>query len=188
MSEELNFEGGANLTGSLLIAHPNLVDPNFRKTVVLISADSEDEGTLGVIINRPLERTLGEHNADFAFGCLKDVPLFEGGPVGQDQMILAAWHWSENEGTFRLYFGITQEKAQDMIIEQPEVQIRGFLGYSGWGKGQLAAEREQQAWLVTPVDGSKMDASDYGVWHQMVIKASPELKFLADMPDDPSLN
>lgn len=186
---EWNLDEEMNLSGSLLIAHPSLLDPNFRKSVILVSLDSNDEGTVGVVINRPLHTTLGEYNTEFACGALKDVPLYAGGPVSNDQMILVAWHWSAENNAFKLYFGISFETAQSMLIEEPNVQIRGFLGYAGWGREQLADERAQNAWMVMPIEQQTMASADHKeLWYNLVVGLNPELKFLADFPDDPSLN
>lgn len=186
---QFNEPPETNYAGSLLVAHPGLTDPNFEKSVVLVSAHSEDEGSLGVVINRPIGKTLGEYNADFQFGPLYDVPLYEGGPVGSDQMILTAWSWSKDKGVFKLYFGLSLEKANDLIIEEPEADIRGFLGYSGWGKGQLSAECSSNAWVLSNIDSNALDgeAGD-DMWKRLIGKFHPELRFLADSPDDPSWN
>lgn len=178
-----------NLSGTLLVAHPSLLDPNFRKSVILVSLDASDEGSVGVVINRPLHATLGEFNAEFAYGSLKDVPLYAGGPVSADQMILVAWHWSASSNTFKLSFGISYATAQSMLIEEPAVCIRGFLGYAGWGNAQLAHERAQNAWMVLPIDPQTMAATDHELlWYNLVVGMNPDLKLLADVPDDPSLN
>jgi len=183
MQEEIN------LSGSLLVAHPSLLDPNFRKSVILVSLDSGEEGTVGVLINRPLQTTLGEFNPEFAFGALKDVPLYAGGPVATDQMILVAWHWSSASDALKLYFGISYEKAQSLLMDEPTLQIRGFLGYAGWGREQLAAEQVQNAWMVMPIERQTIESEQTDkLWYDLVVKTNPELKLLADAPDDPSVN
>jgi len=178
-----------NLSGSLLIAHPALLDPNFNRSVILLSAHSPEDGSLGVIINRPLGKTLGEQSEEFAYSVLREVPIYLGGPVQQEHMLLAAWSWDADDSIFRLYFGISEEKATEMLLGDPSVRVRAFLGYSGWGKGQLESEREQHAWLVTPVDGPfLMEQEAEKLWHNLLIKVQPELAFLANAPEDPSLN
>src|ERR1041385_4734972 len=91
------------LAGSLLLAHPAMRDPNFRHSVVLMSAHNA-EGAMGVVLNRPLGKRLGELSGDFALGPLAGVPLFKGGPVQTDQLVLVAWQ-VHPEG-FRLHFGV----------------------------------------------------------------------------------
>src|SRR4249919_2276249 len=67
-----------SFAGSLLVAHPNMVDPNFRRTVLFVSEHQPDEGALGVIINRPLDRPVAELVSDTPPAGLADVPVFLG--------------------------------------------------------------------------------------------------------------
>ncbi|MEO0797034.1 MAG: YqgE/AlgH family protein [Verrucomicrobiota bacterium] len=178
-----------DLSGQLLVSHPSLLDPNFRHTVVLVSAHTTEEGALGVIINRPLGFTLGEKNNDFTFSPLSDVPIYEGGPVQTDQVILAAWRWEEAARVFRLHFGLSEEAAREMKLADEKTEIRAFLGYSGWGKGQVEHELSQNAWLVSPVnDKLVVDTSGDELWKTYLHRLRPELTFLVDAPDDPSVN
>ncbi len=175
--------------GHLLVAHPNLNDPNFQRSVILISAHSEDEGSLGVILNRPLQKNLGELNFDFTYGSLASVPVYAGGPVQQNELILTAWYWEPQSETFRLYFGIDEEKAREIQMMHPDSEFRAFLGYAGWGEGQLEEELEQEAWVVTPIEQTAFCDSDGEIfWKKVITGIDPELGFLADIPDDPSLN
>jgi putative transcriptional regulator len=176
-------------SGSLLVAHPGLHDPNFRKTIVLLSAHDEEDGSLGVIINRPTGQTLSELNGEYAFSPLAHVPVYEGGPVQKDQVLLAAWHWMPENAAFRVYFGISEEKLAEIMAEEPGAEARAFLGYSGWSEGQLEMERQQNAWLVIPVSGHLMEGLDGpAMWREILASTWPELAFLADAPDDPTLN
>ncbi len=69
------------LSGSILLSHPSLKDPSFHKSVVFLSAHSEESGTIGVILNRPLNRTLDELDDQFKNNPYGSIPVFEGGPV-----------------------------------------------------------------------------------------------------------
>lgn len=176
------------LAGSLLLAHPSLVDPNFRRSIILVSQHSE-EGAMGVIINRPAGRTLAELSGDFALGELADVPVFTGGPVSDKQLILSGWEASEEEGTFKLYFGLDPEKAAEMKRTHEHLVIRAFVGYSGWTGGQLESELQQNAWVVIPIDGALLHEADGpDLWRALIGRVSPELKLLAEAPDDPERN
>ena len=178
-----------NFSGHLLIAHPSLKDPNFSKAVVLISAHQEEEGSLGVILNRPMHTTLGEFNAEYAYGPLSDTPIFTGGPVQTEEMILTAWFWEEDNQVFRLYFGIDEDKALEIKMMNPSVDLRAFLGYAGWEKGQLEEELAEKAWVISQIESQVLeDIEGDELWKRVISKVSPELGFLADLPDDPSLN
>src|SRR5947209_10147299 len=87
-----------SLAGSLLVAHPNMLDPNFRRTVLFISAHDPKEGALGVIINRPLDRQVADLVTETPPAGLADVPVFLGGPVGKNQLMFAAFEWQKGEG------------------------------------------------------------------------------------------
>src|SRR5258708_39392681 len=93
----LRPEKPRNLTGSLLVAHPNMLDPNFRRAVLFISAHDPDDGALGVIINRPLDKSVADLVTETPPQNLADVPVFFGGPVGNNQLILAASEWHKVE-------------------------------------------------------------------------------------------
>ncbi len=179
----------ATLSGSLLIAHPSLMDANFRHTIVLISMHSSEQGALGVVLNRPLEKTLGDFKADFASHPLSRVPLFYGGPVAQQEMILTAWQSTESPGIYKLYFGLSVEKAEMLLESDPKTDVRGFIGYSGWSSGQLEGELKENAWAVSPIDGSILQAKELGdLWRQLLKRVRPEWTILADTPENPSWN
>ena len=174
--------------GNLLLAHPHLLDPNFRRTVILLSAHTDREGSVGVIVNRAMGQTLGEYDPELARSKLASVPLFVGGPVATDQLILVAWKWSLEEGTFKLYFGIDGEKAQSICEKDPAFQLLGFLGHAGWTEGQLNAELDQGSWVLSGCLPALKDEPSEIDWHDLLCQERPELRLLADAPDDPSLN
>src|SRR5919201_6917192 len=87
-----------SLAGSLLVAHPNMLDPNFRRTVLFVSEHEPHEGALGVIINRPLDRPVAALVSGAPPAGLADVPVFLGGPVGKNQLMFAAFEWQKDTG------------------------------------------------------------------------------------------
>ena len=174
-----------NLVGTLLLAHPALKDPNFRRCVVLMSAHSE-EGAMGVVLNRPLGKRLGELSGDFALGPLATVPIFTGGPVQTDQLVLAAWQ-ARDDG-FRLHFGIEPEKARELATEEG-THLRAFLGYSGWSAGQLENEMKHKTWVVADVpDDLLTQAQDDALWRTVLSREGAEWKLLAGEPEHPEEN
>ena len=175
------------LAGQLLLAHPALADPNFRRTVILMSAHDAD-GAMGVVLNRPLDKQLGELNTEFALGPLAGVPVYCGGPVQPEQLVIVSWQWLTDESAFQLHFGLEPEKAAE-LIGAPGVTLRAFLGYSGWGKGQLENEMKQDTWFTAAVEGDALERLDgVALWRAVLGTIDPELKLLADEPDDPTLN
>src|SRR5437762_10636481 len=94
----LGGEAPQSLAGSLLVAHPSLLDPNFRRAVLFISAHDPNDGALGVILNRPLDKQVGELVTDEAPAALSEVPVFLGGPVGRNQLMFAILEWEKENG------------------------------------------------------------------------------------------
>lgn len=173
------------LAGSLLLAHPAMRDPNFRRSVVLMSAHNE-EGAMGVVLNRPMNKRLGELSGEFALGPLATVPLFNGGPVQNDQLVLAAWQ-VRSDG-FRLHFGIEPDKALQLLAEDG-THVRGFLGYSGWSAGQLENEMRLHTWIVTDVPEDLLtQAQDDTLWRTVLGREGAEWRLLAGEPEHPESN
>jgi putative transcriptional regulator len=178
---------GESFAGRLLVAHPGMADANFSRTVVLISAHTADDGAVGVVVNRPLDQTLGGLKPDFLGTPLSDVPLYYGGPVGGSEIILTAWR--TNDGDLSLHFGISAEQAEELVGTDPSLDVRGFMGYAGWGGGQLEGEVRDDAWVLSPIVGALLQpGAGLDLWKCILRKASPQLAYMADMPDDPSVN
>ena len=119
-----------------------------------------------------------------------DLPVFEGGPVEKDKLIVAAWEWMETPSAFKLYFGIDLEKAKALSEKSNSIQVACFLGHAGWSPGQLDDELSEDAWLVSNLDYklfSKMEQKKK-IWREAVGSISDELKQLADCPDNPYFN
>ena len=174
------------LAGSLLLAHPSMRDENFRRAVVLLSTHDE-KGAMGVVLNRPLGKRLGELNAEFALSPLASVPLFQGGPVQTEQLLLCAWKFHADQSGFQLMFGIDPQKAIE--LQESGTHLRAFLGYAGWTGGQLENELSQNTWVVTPLVAKLMEEkSDDSLWRAILTDLNHDWKLLVDEPDDPSLN
>ena len=174
-----------SLAGSLLLAHPAMKDSNFRRSVILMSVHNA-EGAMGVVLNRPLGKRLGELSGDFALGPLAKVPLFTGGPVQTEQLVLAAWQIRDDG--FRLHFGIEPEKAEELLAED-NTHVRGFLGYSGWSAGQLEKEMKVNTWVVVDVPEDLLAQSqDETLWRTVLSREGAEWRLLAGEPEDPEVN
>src|SRR5213079_2502660 len=107
-----------SLAGSLLVAHPNMLDPNFRRTVLFISEHDPGEGALGVIINRPLDRQVADLVTETPPAGLAEVPVFLGGPVGKNQLMFAAFEWQKGEG-LRLNHNVGVDEANELAGADP---------------------------------------------------------------------
>ncbi len=177
----------ASFAGQLLVAHPNLLDPNFRRSVLFISAHHEKEGAVGVIINRPLDKCVSELVSDDTPKALAEVPVFLGGPVATDQLMFAAFDWKGRD-SLSLNQDVVLEAVQE--LDGPARQsIRAFVGHAGWTAGQLEKELEQHAWLLQKPDRAALAAEKLPkLWFEIMRSLGPWFKMLAAAPDDPSLN
>ena len=180
------FPSSLGLSGSLLIAHPSLSDPNFRRTVLIISASDAEEGSFGLIVNRAAEKTVGDLLPEHELGVLGGLPVFIGGPVARDQLTFAAFQWVDE--TLHVRTHLLLEEALE-VAESGAGVVRAFLGYSGWSRGQIEAELEQKAWLVQKPDREVMDVERcVDLWPTIMRDQGPWFRLLASAPDDPSLN
>src|ERR1700760_4119095 len=177
-----------NFSGSLLVAHPNMTDPNFRRTVLFISEHEPDEGALGVIINRPLDRPVAELVSGAPPAGLADVPVFLGGPVGKNQLMFAAFEWQKGAG-LKLNHNISFDEGSGAHGNKHLLTVFAFVGYAGWGAGQLESEVKQKAWVVQNAKPSllKLDRLP-NLWFEIMRTLGGGYKMLAAAPDDPSLN
>src|SRR5438105_6393011 len=156
------------LAGSLLGAHPNMVDPNYRRTVLFIADHDPHEGAVGVIINRPLDRQVADLVTDTPPAGLAKVPVFLGGPVGKNQLMFAAFEWKKGDGV-KLSHNIALEKASAAPGEKKLVTLCAFVGYACWGAGQLESELKQKALLLQKSNPSllKLDRLQY-LWFDII--------------------
>jgi putative transcriptional regulator len=176
-----------SLAGSLLVAHPNMLDPNFRRAVLFISAHDAEEGAQGVILNRPLDKQVADLVNEAPPEGLGDIPVFLGGPVGKNQLMFAAFEWQKGEG-LKLNHNIGVEEAHQLVDEDP-ASIRAFVGYAGWSAGQLEDEMKQKAWILQqPTRDALAPARLPKLWFEIMRGLGPWYKMLAAAPDDPSLN
>jgi len=176
-----------SLAGSLLVAHPNMLDPNFRRAVLFISAHDAEDGALGVILNRPLDKQVADLVNEAPPEGLGDIPVFLGGPVGKNQLMFAAFEWQKGHG-LKLNHNVGVEEAHQLVDEDP-TSIRAFVGYAGWSAGQLEAEMKQKAWILQKPTRAALSPSRLPkLWFEIMRGLGPWYKMLAAAPDDPSLN
>jgi putative transcriptional regulator len=176
-----------SLAGSLLIAHPNMLDPNFRRSVLFLYEHDPAEGAGGVIINRPLDKQVADLVGDTPLEGLEEVPVFLGGPVGKNQLMFATFEWEQADG-LKLNHNVAVEEAHERISEDPG-SIRAFVGYAGWSAGQLEAEMKQKAWILQkPTRAALTPDRLPRLWFDIMRGLGPWYKLLAAAPDDPSLN
>lgn len=177
--------------GRLLISEPFLPDPNFERTVVLLCEHNE-EGSFGFVVNKPSILKVNEVMEDIKK--LEDI-VYVGGPVQQDTL-----HFLHRNTTLEgavkvaheVYWGGDFEgliSQVDMgIIESKD--IRFYLGYSGWGPGQLEAELEEESWIVCDfaTDELLFDTEPAMIWKRALDSMGGRFSIYSNYPVDPRMN
>lgn len=136
---------GRSRTGTLLVASPGMVDPNFARTVVLVVADGDD-GTIGVVINRPTPLPLEVALPAWAPCAAPPSVTFQGGPVDPETVVALTPAAVDPDAWTRVAPGIgVVDLTADPVLVGVE-RLRVFLGYAGWAPGQLADEVAAGGW------------------------------------------
>ena len=149
----------SNLTNQFLIAMPNLLDPNFYQTVTYICAHN-DEGAMGIVINRPLECELGEILAQMKLKpqnkTIRQAPVYHGGPVHTDRGFVLHEPDSQWDSSININDVLGVTTSLDILHAIAEsAGPKNFmiaLGYAGWAAGQLENEIKDNAWLNVSAD------------------------------------
>jgi putative transcriptional regulator len=182
-----------SLRGRLLVAAPDLEDPNFFRTVVLLLEHTAD-GALGVVLNRPSTATMVEAPLPAWAPLAVDPPvIFVGGPVHPEAAIGLA-HGAD--GADPDGFAPVSEELGTVDLERdpadvfPRVdRIRVFAGYSGWGPRQLEGELEAGGWFVVGAEASDpWTAEPEGLWRAVLRRQRGRERLFADFPLDAKLN
>lgn len=177
--------------GILLIADPFLKDPNFLRTVVFLCEHKED-GSFGFVLNRAYENTLDELIPD-AVGF--KLPVYYGGPVQMDTIHFLHQYPEQIPGSLEVmpgvYWGGDFEKAVEMIKagEITPDKIRFFIGYSGWGDGQLDEELKEKTWLTVKATRKLVfHKNTEEIWKDSLKHLGGDYEMMIHFPIDPQLN
>ena len=178
-----------SLRGSLLIASPALADPNFARSVVLITEHGPD-GAMGVVLNRPSEVEVGDVAPELG-EIAEGEPVFIGGPVQPQALVVLAEFNRVEAAAWVVVDEIGFVAAETEYSELSELVRRGrvYAGYSGWGAGQLEGELEQEAWIVERPRQAELFAADpETLWRDVLARKGGQFALIARMPADPTLN
>jgi len=180
-------------TGRLLIAEPFLTDPGFARSVVLICSHDSD-GTIGFILNRVSINNIGDLLPDII--AASAIPVYEGGPVQQETLhiihkipdkmggleILPGVFWG---GSYENLHKMTETEENFVTAEN----IRFFVGYAGWEKGQLEQEMKEGSWIVANATASLIFEPDSTqVWRLALKSLGNNFAYMANLPLHPQLN
>lgn len=171
-------------TGQLLVATPRLVDPNFYRTVVLM-LQADDDGTVGVVLNRRTEEAVDDHLPDWG-GRVADPGLIHyGGPV-EPEVAIAVCVGGEGMPT-----GVPGLTLVDLagVPEPNGAPIKVYSGYAGWGATQLKEEIAMGSWYVVQASpDDPFDEDPDGQWRRVLRRQQGYLAIVSTYPDDVGLN
>lgn len=178
-------------SGILLIADPFLKDPNFIRTVIFI-CEHDNESTFGFVLNKLVEHTLDELLDTFEG---YTVPVYYGGPVQTDTIHFLHQYPDLIPGGQEVMNGIFWGGDFEMLASLIKTgtidfgKIRFFLGYSGWGKGQLDEELEDKSWLTaTATPELVFHHNSDEVWKDSLRHLGGDYELMINFPIDPQLN
>ncbi len=184
--------------GQLVVATPQLGDPNFARTVVLLLQADDEDGALGLVLNRPTGTEVAEVLPGWAVLACEPGVVFTGGPV-QPQAAICLGHkkvggpllgsYAELEGVPGGSVGTVDLDSEPSELATAVSEVRVFAGYAGWGAGQLESEVEEGAWYV--IDALPADAFAVRpdqLWQHVLRRQGPPIAFAASYPADPTLN
>jgi len=181
-----------SLQGHLLLASPDLRDPNFVQSVVLM-VQHNAEGALGLILNRPTDTTISEAwNQVSDSLCERHEVLHHGGPCESPLMVLHNQEVaSQIQVSEDIYFS-TEKENVEWLVDQQDNTIKFFVGCAGWGPGQLESELETGSWLTTPATLEHVFQHDEHQWEkvteQIICRVTKLVINPKLIPKDPSMN
>jgi len=177
-----------SLQGKLLVSSPALVDPNFRKTVVLI-AHHDDDGAMGLVLSRPSDVAAAEAVPTLLGIDGAEDPVFVGGPVQPEAFMVLAEFDDISKAAAPIMDGVGFMPADAEVDDLTIRRLRLFAGYSGWGGGQLELELDEDSWIVVdalPEDAFAEDPDE--LWRTVLHRKGGPFALMENMPFDPGLN
>jgi putative transcriptional regulator len=177
-------------TGKILISEPFLGDPNFERSVVFL-CEHTNSGTFGLVLNQLSNLSL----EDVLEGEFDQIPLYVGGPVEQNTLhylhklpneipnsidLGNGVYWSGDFEAIKILLLLNKINSDD---------IRFFIGYSGWGEGQLDSELSQNAWFVSEISSETLfNTQAKDLWRKILRDMGGDYKIISHYPIDPRLN
>ena len=178
----------------LLLSMPQMADPNFAQTVILL-CDYTDKGAFGLVVNRQMTEpawTLIKTEPPIRVD--PDIRLWIGGPVEPQRtwVLMSEAQGPEDEQREiapGVLLSVSHELTLQMLQSPPSTRSRVIVGYAGWGAGQLESELRQNAWVLQKPDRAALKPERLPrLWFEIMRKLGPWFKMLSAAPDDPSLN
>jgi putative transcriptional regulator len=177
-----------SLAGKLLISSPSLVDPNFRRTVVLMTHHDE-EGAVGLVLSRPSEVRIDDAVPELGELPYADEVVYIGGPVQPEAVVVLVELDELLDDSEPIVGSVIYLPPNSEPDDLGVGRARVFAGYSGWGPGQLEDELDESAWIIVRALPNDVFASDPDeLWRAVLQRKGGKFALLATMPFDPRLN
>ena len=174
--------------GKVLVAQAALLDPNFKQTLILLT-EHNNEGAFGFIMNRPTEQnanTILPKQPEFE--TLPDIPICYGGPVQNEGVIFAAFQNTDTLNPITARAGIGGEELKAALLDKTQY-VKAFIGYAGWGEGQLEMELAQEAWKIADPSPAIFNTQySQGIWNAYASGDDRWKKLLPHLPNHPERN
>jgi putative transcriptional regulator len=178
--------------GQLLIAEPSILGDLFFNRSVILLAEHSNEGSLGFIMNKPLEYTINDLVPDIE----ASFKIYNGGPVEQDNLYfihtIPELIFDSIEISNGIYWGGDFELTKSLINEGKinKEDIRFFLGYTGWGANQLEEEIESNSWAIATNKYKKglLSTSSKKIWKEKITELGGDYLIWSNAPENPNLN
>ncbi|MFZ9970150.1 MAG: YqgE/AlgH family protein [Bacteroidia bacterium] len=175
--------------GTYLVAEPFITDPTFYRKVVIV-LDKDEEGTVGLVINKPSDYIIGEPEADDDLG----LPIHDGGPVDPENSFQflhrASWIHGSQELIPGLFWGGNMEAIVKAYTsgQLNKENLLCYRGYCGWAPGQLEKELEAKSWILAPPNSSYLFLPQGEIWTRILQDLGGSYSWLAKAPISVDLN
>ncbi|HBY17407.1 MAG: YqgE/AlgH family protein [Muribaculaceae bacterium] len=180
--------------GDLLIAEPLLDEPYFKRSVILLLDEDNNQGHIGLALNKITPVSLQDLFPDWKAGA--EVPVYSGGPVEADRLFMLHTMGDRFEGSMEVSPGLYVGAKLDDIIDYinnnryADGNIRFFLGYSGWSRGQLTSEILKNTWALNPNPGHTdvLTGAEDLYWRREVRRLGEKYRSWLLVPSNPAFN
>ncbi len=178
-----------SLRGQLLVASPSLLDPNFRRSVVLVT-EHTDEGAAGLVLNRPSPVEVADAVPQLEPLAADGGQIWFGGPVQQEAVLVLGEFLDPDDAAVPLVGSLGFPSLSEPEDVLPlTTRHRVFAGYAGWGAGQLEAELSGEDWIVEEAIPDDAFTEEPGeLWHDVLRRKGGVYELVARMPEDPRVN
>jgi len=175
-----------SVAGRLLLADPSLRGDMFSRSVIYMTED-DFEGSAGFILNQPTGKTVRDFLEGGKYEALADIAVYRGGPVAIDRLTFAVMGWDRPAGRFSFSPRVAAHEAGDGF--RKGMDVRAYVGYSGWGMGQLRDELERNSWIVAEPPSALAEPDSLAdLWRLVLRGMSPLHALMAETPAEPGLN